>query len=168
MTTPQQTRDRSLGLALTALVVIVFIIFLFYPLKETTAATLSIIRFLAALAAGFSAYLFIGSMDLSGELPLNVSKPQIRATGAFAIFTLVLLLFFLGIPSSEKGAIAKATPQPATIITPPSPSVTTGSITQTITGSGNATSGVSVGGTTTAHAPMIGTPSPPARVKDPH
>ena len=61
--------------------------------------TLAIVRFLAATFAGISGYLFSGNLGLEASVPLN--RTQIRATGAFAAFVLVLFLFFVGVPSSS-------------------------------------------------------------------
>ena len=62
--------------------------------------TLAIVRFLAAAFAGISGYLFSGNLGLEAKIPWN--KTQIRATGTFAAFVVVLLLFFYGVPGIEE------------------------------------------------------------------
>ncbi|MGK7892888.1 MAG: COP23 domain-containing protein [Xenococcus sp. (in: cyanobacteria)] len=97
--------QKIVGLILAVLVIITFIFFVFNP-PEMNSLTLPIIRFLAALVAGWSAYLFTGSFKLKGSL---TSKLQMRVTGTFAAFISVFLLFNYGIqgtftsssPSSE-------------------------------------------------------------------
>lgn len=85
--------QKIVGLVLAVLVIITFIFFVFNP-PEMNTLTLPIIRFLAALVAGWSAYLFTGSIKLKGSLN---SKLQMRVTGTFAAFISVFLLFNYGI-----------------------------------------------------------------------
>jgi GUN4-like len=90
--------ERRAGLVLAFAVVIVFIYFVIVPPTESS-LNLAIIRFLAALSSGLSAYLFLGSLGLETELPSR--RGVIRATGAFAVFIAVFFLFLYGIPSSQ-------------------------------------------------------------------
>ncbi len=97
MNDPQNHFDweRFIGLLLAIGVVIAFVAFLFtHP--EIKQLTLPIVRFLAALAAGLSAYLFAGSLDFVGSLS---NRLQIRAAGAFATFVVVFFLFNYGLSS---------------------------------------------------------------------
>lgn len=55
------------------------------------------LRFLAATLAGIAGYLFSGNLRLEAKIPLN--KTKVRATRAFAAFALVLILFYVGVPS---------------------------------------------------------------------
>ncbi|NEO34615.1 MAG: hypothetical protein F6K36_30345 [Symploca sp. SIO3C6] len=59
--------------------------------------TLAIVRFLAALAGGLSAGLFLGEVQAQGA----IRKIFIRSSGGFAIFIIIFLLFFYGIPKSN-------------------------------------------------------------------
>src|SRR4051812_2245727 len=77
-TREQQGHDRRLGLALATGVVIALIIFIFIPPEHLNSATLSVVRFLASIAAALAAYLFMGSMTLGGALPI-LSKLKVRA-----------------------------------------------------------------------------------------
>jgi hypothetical protein len=90
--------ERRAGLVLAFAVVIVFIYFVIDPPTESS-LNLAIIRFLAALSSGLSAYLFLGSLGLETELPFQ--RGVIRATGAFAVFIAVFFLFLYGISSSQ-------------------------------------------------------------------
>lgn len=110
MGTQTKPRDRLFGAVLAALVVLVFVIFLFHPPTALSMAALSIIRFLAALCGGLSAFLFIGGMHLSGELPLRATRLQVKAGGAFAMFVLILLIFFWGVPVPETVQQSPRTP----------------------------------------------------------
>jgi len=98
---PSVTRDRTIGLLLSAAVVLAFIAFLFVPPERLNSATLPIVRFLAALAAALAAYLFIGSMTVGGQMPF-FSRLEVKAAGSFAAFFMVLLLFFRGLPTSRE------------------------------------------------------------------
>ncbi|MBD2122859.1 hypothetical protein [Trichocoleus sp. FACHB-262] len=92
--------ERRVGLLLGCLVIISFIVLIFYP-QSFNNTTSAVIRFLAAFTAGVSAYLFSGTLNLEAKIPFN--ETQIRATGAFAAFLAVFLLFFNGIstPNSD-------------------------------------------------------------------
>ncbi|AOY81276.1 hypothetical protein BJP36_16555 [Moorena producens JHB] len=90
--------ERRIGLALACLVVIAFIVFIFYR-PEVNSTTIAVIRFLAALVAALSAYLFIGNIGLEGQLPFT--KLQLRAAGSFAVFIAVFFLFFYPIDGLE-------------------------------------------------------------------
>ena len=59
-----------------------------YP-RVMNEGTLAIVRFLAALAGGLSAGLFLGEVQAQG----TISKVLIRASGGFAVFLIILLLF---------------------------------------------------------------------------
>ena len=98
MNDPQNHFDweRFIGLLLAIGVVIVFVVFLFRP-PDINQFTLPIIRFLAALAAGLSAYLFAGSLDFAGSLSNRI---QVKAAGAFAAFIAVFFLFSYGLPQN--------------------------------------------------------------------
>jgi branched-chain amino acid transport system substrate-binding protein len=54
------------------------------------------------LVAGFSGYLFAGNLGLEGRLPFG--KAWIKASGGFAAFVIVLLLFFYGVPDTKSSA----------------------------------------------------------------
>lgn len=107
--------ERIAAIALATFVIIVFVVLIFYP-PERIRETLPIIRFLAAFAAGISASLFAGSLDVEGTLPFN--KLQVRAAGGFAAFVLVFFLFLWGIEEPEPET---ASPSPTTS---PSPTAT--------------------------------------------
>ena len=109
--------ERFIGLLLAIGVVVVFIFFLFTP-PEITQLTLPIIRFLAALTAGFSAYLFAGSLDFVGSL---YNRIQFRAAGAFAAFIAVFFLFSYGLSQNPIISEPEAPPPPSekpTALTP--------------------------------------------------
>lgn len=104
--------ERLIGLLLAAIVIFAFLYYIFKP-PPSGDLTFGIVRFLAAMTAGFSSYLFLGSIDLSGRIPLT--QIQARAAGAFGIFLAVFFLFGWGVPSNgtnnnlslqEKQAIA--------------------------------------------------------------
>ena len=90
--------ERGVGLAFAVAVLVTLLVLVLNP-RTMTSGTLAIVRFLAAVFAGISGYLFSGSLGLETKIPLN--KTQIRATGAFAAFILVLFLFFVGVPTSD-------------------------------------------------------------------
>jgi hypothetical protein len=90
--------ERGIALALAVAVLITFIVLVLNP-RAMDGGTLAIVRFLAATFAGIAGYLFTGSIGLEAKIPWN--KTQIRATGAFAAFVLVLFLFFTGVPGLE-------------------------------------------------------------------
>ena len=73
--------------------------------------TLAIIRFLAAIFAGISAYFFTGGLGLEAKIPF--SKTQLKATGAFAAFIVVLLIFFYGIPNIPQEMPPSISPTPS-------------------------------------------------------
>jgi hypothetical protein len=88
--------ERGIAYGLACAVVITLITLVLYP-RVMSGGTLAIVRFLAALASGLSAYLFLGEVQVQG----TVRKTAVRASGGFALFIIVLLLFFYGVPSSE-------------------------------------------------------------------
>ncbi len=94
---PQEQKiswDQKLGLLLAFIVVVSFLYFVGNPPQEGS-FTLPLLRFVAALIAGTSAYLFTGSLHLEGTIPL--SKIQIKTTGAFAAFMAVFIFFTLSV-----------------------------------------------------------------------
>lgn len=91
--------DKGISYALACAVVIVLIILVLHP-RIMDSGTLAIVRFLAAVFAGICGYFFSGKLELEARVPLN--KFQIRATGAFAAFIIVLFFFFIGVPSSSE------------------------------------------------------------------
>jgi len=109
--TEHYTRDRTLGFTLASVVVTAFIAFIFIPPEHLNPATLPVVRFLAALSAALAAYLFMGSMRLGGQMPL-FNRMEVRAAGSFAVFLIVLLLFFWGLPTSGER------PQPTPVDAP--------------------------------------------------
>jgi hypothetical protein len=90
--------ERGIALALAIAVLITLIALVLNP-RSMDGGTLAIVRFLAATFAGISGYLFSGNLGLEASVPLN--RTQIRATGAFAAFVILLFLFFVGVPSSS-------------------------------------------------------------------
>lgn len=88
--------ERGIALAFAGVVLSVLIILVLNP-RFMDDGTLAIVRFLSAIFAGISGYLFSGTLGLEAKLPWN--KTLIRATGGFAAFIVVLLLFFYGLPS---------------------------------------------------------------------
>jgi CDP-diglyceride synthetase len=90
--------ERGIALALAVAVLVVFIFLVLSP-RTMDGGTLAIVRFLAATFAGIAGYLFSGNLGLEAKMPLN--KTQIKATGGFAAFVLVLFLFFVGVPPSS-------------------------------------------------------------------
>ncbi len=93
--------ERGIALALGIVVLLTLIVLVLNP-RSMDGGTLAIVRFLAATFAGISGYLFSGNIGLEARIPLN--KTQIRATGAFAAFIIVLFLFFVGVPDSSGNA----------------------------------------------------------------
>jgi len=91
--------ERRVALTFASLVLVTFLFLVIKP-RAMDSATLAIVRFLAATFAGVSGYLFSGDLGLEAKIPLT--KVQVRATGAFAAFVLVLVIFFVGIPSSSE------------------------------------------------------------------
>ncbi|WP_448265105.1 COR domain-containing protein [Nostoc sp. DSM 114159] len=106
--------ERGIALAMALAVLVVFIVLVLNP-RAMEGGTLAIIRFLAAAFAGISGYLLTGSLGLEAHVPL--SKTNIKATGAFAAFVLVLLLFFYGVPASENSDKPKPISDAKTTIT---------------------------------------------------
>jgi hypothetical protein len=95
------TRDRTLGLALAFVVVIAFVLFIFLPPERVHPATLPLVRFLASLASALAAYLFMGTMTLGGQIPA-LGRSEVKAAGSFAVFLLVQLLFYWGLPGVDE------------------------------------------------------------------
>jgi hypothetical protein len=59
-----------------------------------------ILGFFAALVAGYSGYLFAGNLGLEGKAPFG--KVWVRASGAFAAFIIVFIVFnFIETPESN-------------------------------------------------------------------
>ncbi|QLE51405.1 GTPase [Nostoc sp. C057] len=106
--------ERGIALAMALAVLIVFIVLVLNP-RAMEGGTLAIVRFLAAAFAGISGYLLTGSLNLEAHVPL--SKTNIKATGAFAAFVLVLLLFFYGVPASDNSDKPKPISDANTTIT---------------------------------------------------
>lgn len=87
--------ERRAGLVCAGFVILAFIYYVFNPPASGDASN-AIIRFLAAMTAGLSATLFIGTLEIQGRQRQAI----IKATGGFAIALIVLVLFFYGIPSA--------------------------------------------------------------------
>ncbi len=105
--------ERRVALGLVCIVIVAFVGFIFL-LPEINSTAQAIIRYLAALVAALSAYFFIGSFNLEGSLPLT--KIQIRATGAFAVFLIVFFVFFGGIDNSTSHLNNTATEQQLEVV----------------------------------------------------
>jgi hypothetical protein len=108
---PQQENlliERRVGIFLASLVVIALIYFVADPPQEAS-TTLPIIRFLAALCSGLSAFLFLGSLDVETHLPF--SRGTIRGSGAFAAFIAIFFLFLYGFPTPNINEIPRV-PEP--------------------------------------------------------
>jgi hypothetical protein len=90
------TIDRGIAYGLAAPVLVTLIVLVLNP-RSMDSGTLSIVRFLAAGLAGISAYCFTGTLGLEAKFPLTGT--QLKATGSFAAFIIVLLIFFYGVPS---------------------------------------------------------------------
>lgn len=88
--------ERLVALSLAAVVIITLIVYVFFLPSRTDSTTAGLIKYFAALVSGFSAYLFAGNLELEGKIPLG--KLGVRASGAFATFFAVLVLFYWGIP----------------------------------------------------------------------
>jgi len=88
--------EKGIAYGLASAVVIVLITLVLNP-RAMNGGTLAIVRFLAALAGGLSAGLFLGEVQAQG----TIRKFLIRASGGFAIFIIIFLLFFYGIPKSS-------------------------------------------------------------------
>jgi hypothetical protein len=90
--------ERGIALALAVAVLVTLIVLVLYP-RAMNGVTSAIVRLLASIFAGIAGYFFTGNLSLETKIPL--SKSQIKASGAFAAFVLVLLLFFVGLPASS-------------------------------------------------------------------
>jgi regulation of enolase protein 1 (concanavalin A-like superfamily) len=93
--------ERGIALAMAVIVLITLIVLAIQP-RSMNAATFAVVRFLAATFAGIAGYLFAGNIGLEANIPFN--KTQIRATGAFATFVLVLFFFGFALPGSSNSA----------------------------------------------------------------
>jgi internalin A len=105
--------ERGIALAMALVVLVVFIVLVLNP-QAMQSSTLAIVRFLAAAFAGIAGYLVTGNLGLEAHVPFN--KTSIKATGAFAAFVMVLLLFFYGVPASESSNNPKPTSDAKTTI----------------------------------------------------
>jgi len=97
--------ERGIALAMALIVLIAFIVLILYP-RSMNGNALAIVRFLASAFAGIAGYLVSGDLGLQASIPFMKTKTRVKATGAFAAFVLVFLLFYMGVPTSE------ITPQP--------------------------------------------------------
>ena len=97
--------ERGIALAMALVVLIAFIVLILNP-RSMNGNALAIVRFLASAFAGIAGYLVSGDLGLQASIPFMKTKTQVKATGAFAAFILVFLLFYMGVPTSE------ITPQP--------------------------------------------------------
>jgi len=97
--------ERGIALAMALAVLIAFIVLILNP-RSMNGNALAIVRFLASAFAGIAGYLVSGDLGLESSIPFMKTKTQVKATGAFAAFVLVFLLFYMGVPTSE------ITPQP--------------------------------------------------------
>lgn len=88
--------EKIIALSLASIVVITLCLLVLSP-GVMNSGTLAIIRYLAAFSSGLSAYLFLGEVHIQGR----IRRVFVRASGGFALFIIVLLLFFYGIPSSN-------------------------------------------------------------------
>lgn len=100
--------ERFIALGFAGIVLITFVALVLSP-REMDSGTLAIVRFLAASFAGVSAYLFTGTFQLKARI-YNVG---VKATGSFAAFLAVFLIFFYGIPTERN---------PSSLILPPTTS----------------------------------------------
>ncbi|RCJ41185.1 hypothetical protein A6770_08860 [Nostoc minutum NIES-26] len=97
--------ERGIALGMAVIVLLLFVILVLFPRATESGTTLAIVRFLAATFAGIAGYLFAGTLGLEAQVPLN--KSSIKATGAFAAFVIVLLLFFYGVPTFDNSTPPK-------------------------------------------------------------
>ena len=88
--------EKRVAYGLACIVVAALITLVMYP-RVMNEGTLAIVRFLAALAGGLSAGLFLGEVQAQGI----INKVLIRASGGFAVFLIIFLLFFYGIPKES-------------------------------------------------------------------
>jgi internalin A len=102
---PISSAERGIALAMALAVLIAFIVLILNP-RSMNGNALAIVRFLASAFAGIAGYLVSGDLGLQSSIPFMKTKTQVKATGAFAAFVLVFLLFYMGVPPSE------TTPQP--------------------------------------------------------
>ncbi|MEM8640325.1 MAG: GUN4 domain-containing protein [Cyanobacteria bacterium P01_G01_bin.54] len=107
--------ERGIALAL-AIVVLMTLVFLVLKPRSMDSGTLAIVRFLAAIFAGISGYLFSGTLGLEAKIPLN--KTQIKSTGAFATFVLVLFIFYVGLPSDVASTPNEVSPSYTQTVAP--------------------------------------------------
>lgn len=94
--------ERGVALTFAGSVLATLIVLVLNP-NLVNESTLAIIRFLAAIFAGISGYLFSGQVNLEAYVPFT--KTQLRATGAFAAFITVFLLFFYSVPSENNFSV---------------------------------------------------------------
>lgn len=102
---PISSAERGIALAMALAVLIAFIVLILNP-RSMNGNALAIVRFLASAFAGIAGYLVSGDLGLQSSIPFMRTRTQVKATGAFAAFVLVFLLFYMGVPPSE------TTPQP--------------------------------------------------------
>ncbi|MBE9234278.1 GTP-binding protein, partial [Cuspidothrix issatschenkoi LEGE 03284] len=102
---PISSAERGIALAMALAVLITFIVLILNP-RSMNGNALAIVRFLASAFAGIAGYLVSGDLGLQSSIPFMKTKTQVKATGAFAAFVLVFILFYMGVPTSE------ITPQP--------------------------------------------------------
>ncbi len=98
--------ERGVALIFAGAVLFTLIFLVVQP-REMDSGTLAIVRFLAASFAGIAGYLFAGSFNLQGQIPF-LSRAQIRATGAFGTFIVVLLLFYVAVPATPSPTLPSA------------------------------------------------------------
>ncbi|MEA5551372.1 COR domain-containing protein [Anabaena cylindrica UHCC 0172] len=108
---PISSAERGIALAMALGVLTTFIVLVLNP-RTMNGNALAILRFLASAFAGISGYLVSGDLGLESSIPFLKTKTQVKATGAFAAFVLVFLLFYMGVPPSE------TTPQQTPTSTP--------------------------------------------------
>lgn len=102
-TQPQSNSNSSVEIGVALLfagVVLATLIFLVLNPRAMDEGTLAIVRFLAACFAGLAGYLFSGNLGLEGKI-LSLTKAEIKASGGFAAFIIVFILFFLPVSVSE-------------------------------------------------------------------
>ena len=91
--------ERGIALGMAVAVLGTLIILVLYP-RALESQTMAIVRFIAASFAGIAGYLFSGTLDVRGKIPLT--ETQFRAAGGFAAFIVVFLLFFYGVPTFDQ------------------------------------------------------------------
>ncbi|MFM6621944.1 MAG: COR domain-containing protein [Dolichospermum sp.] len=97
---PISPAERGIALAMALAVLITLIVLILNP-RSMSGNALAIVRFLASAFAGIAGYLVSGDLGLQSSIPFMKTKTQVKATGAFAAFVLVFLLFYMGVPTSE-------------------------------------------------------------------